>query len=300
MPEGAELPPAGSDPTPPPPFGYQQPTVPGYTGYAPTSAPSYGQQYSAGQAPPFPPAPLPWAPGPPVAKGPNRPGVVSLAFAAVAFLFAVVPPISGFTFVFAITAIVLAIVGLTRKGKRKKAAIAGLIVAVLAWLISIVVFSSFVFANAEESSSVGPGSSKEAPAEDPSAEEEPATIVEDLSAYTEIDARDYALLVKDPDAQVGKNFIVYGSIWQFDSASGKCSFLVATETTAMEDSWEYSTDAMVWGGDGESDCALLDPIIEGDVVKMWVTNMGSYSYDTQIGGNNTVPEFEVKQIEVIS
>ncbi|WP_354497841.1 hypothetical protein [Mycetocola sp. 2940] len=234
--------------------------------------------------------------------------MVAVVFGVLAFLFAVIPPIAGFTFVFAITAIVLALVGMARKGRRKGLSLAALILGVVAWLVSIVVFITFIGANAENSGSVSSQSSSqesveespEEPVEEAAPEQEqPAPVPEDLSAYVEIPERDFALLVKDPDAAVGKNLVVYGSVWQFDAASGKCSFLASTASALMESDWEYSQDVMAFGGDGESDCPLLAPVVEGDVVKMWVTNTGSYSYDTQIGGNTTVPLFEVKQVEVL-
>lgn len=128
---------------------------------------------------------------------------------------------------------------------------------------------------------------------------EPAPVAVDPSAFPEIAERDYALLVKDPDSAIGQSFIVYGTIWQFDAASGQCSFLAATAPTVMADAWEYPTDVMVFGGDGDTDCALLDPIVQDDTVKMWVTNSGSYDYETQAGGTATVPLFEVVQIEVL-
>lgn len=256
---------------------------------------------------PYPGGPLQWEATPPEPKGRNRMGLVAFIFAIVSLMLAIIPPLSGFTFIFAITAIVLAIVGLVRR-RRKGLSTAALVIGILAWVISIAVFSSYITGLGADADKGSSESTAQEPTDEDSVEgttepapvvEEPAPVAEDLSAYAEMPERDYALLVKDPDATVGQNFIVYGSIWQFDAASGKCSFLAATAPAAMENDWEYPTDAMVFGGDGETECPLLGPIVEGDVVKMWVTNDGSYSYDTQIGGNTTVPLFEVKQIEVL-
>jgi hypothetical protein len=325
-PHGAPFAPDNVPVPPVPPMYSQQPVA----GQVNAGVPAYGQPVhsapapsghapaapAVGQAPPppypgavFPGGPMPFAPTPPTNRGANRLGVVALIFAGVSFLLAVIPPISFLTFVFAITAIVLAIIGLTRKGKPKGLSKAALILGIVAWLISMVVFPVFIGANAGDDDDDSSGSSSQAPvdeaAEEPAEGSAPEVVEdevpapEDLSAYAEIPERDFALLIKDPDSSVGKNLIVHGSIWQFDAASGKCSFLASTASTLMESDWEYSEDVMVYGGDGESDCALLDPVVEGDVVKMWVTNTGSYSYDTQIGGNTTVPLFEVKQIEVL-
>ncbi len=41
---------------------------------------------------------------------------------------------------------------------------------------------------------------------------------------------------------------------------------------------------------------MLEDYVTDDVVFMKVVSLGSYSYDTQNGGNTTVPMFEVKAI----
>jgi hypothetical protein len=43
----------------------------------------------------------------------------------------------------------------------------------------------------------------------------------------------------------------------------------------------------------------LDDLVEGDVFKSSVTVLGHLSYDTQVGGNTTVPELQVGKIKVI-
>jgi hypothetical protein len=45
------------------------------------------------------------------------------------------------------------------------------------------------------------------------------------------------------------------------------------------------------------DAARLAPFVESDLVVVNVTGAGSYSYDTQSGGNTTVPLFEVHSIK---
>jgi hypothetical protein len=67
------------------------------------------------------------------------PGLVALILAAVAFVTAVLPFTAGFAWLPAVAAIVLAIVGLTRRGRPKGTSIAGLIVGIVAWLVAIVV-----------------------------------------------------------------------------------------------------------------------------------------------------------------
>jgi len=41
---------------------------------------------------------------------------------------------------------------------------------------------------------------------------------------------------------------------------------------------------------------ILTNVVEGDLVTMYVEVIGAYSYDTQIGSNTTVPQFQVNII----
>ena len=41
---------------------------------------------------------------------------------------------------------------------------------------------------------------------------------------------------------------------------------------------------------------ILTNVVKGDLVTMHVEVIGAYSYDTQIGGNTTVPQFQVNII----
>lgn len=82
------------------------------------------------------PAPPPTGSGP---SGSNIFGVIALALGALGFVTAVIPVASGFTWLLVLPALVLAIIGLTRRGRPKGLALAGLIIGVVAWLVAIVV-----------------------------------------------------------------------------------------------------------------------------------------------------------------
>ena len=47
----------------------------------------------------------------------------------------------------------------------------------------------------------------------------------------------------------------------------------------------------------EGKASKLEDLVEDDVFKATVTMVGSYSYDTQAGGNTTVPELQVDSIK---
>jgi rubredoxin len=109
--------------------------------------------------------------------------------------------------------------------------------------------------------------------------------------YAKLTSRQWAKIVKDPDAYTGKTYQVWGCIWQFDAATGTDSFL-AYASFQKEPYWYL---------DGENasftaDLINLSDFVEDDVVVMNVTVDGSYSYDTQAGGNTTVPSFFIEKI----
>ena len=107
--------------------------------------------------------------------------------------------------------------------------------------------------------------------------------------------RQWAKVVKNPDKYKGKRYIIYGEVNQFDSATGDSNFLADTanhDTT----SYGYFDGENSWM---EGKASKLEDLVEDDVFKATVTVVGSYSYDTQVGGNTTVPQLHVDSIKQI-
>jgi hypothetical protein len=289
-----------SDVPPPPPAG-QTPQP----GDLPTSLPAET------------PAAAAVAPAPPAGNPKPRPGrvlaIVAFVLAIVGFLFAVIPPIAFLTFLFAITAVVLGIVSLARRSLGKPFAIVAVIVGGLAWLISIPVALSGVALQkgieagkegaAPSSVSAPPAASStpKTPATKAPATKAPATqappAAPDLSAYAPISDHDFALIVKDPDASKGKKVVVFGVVTQFDAASGPCDFLADTAATQQSDSFSYTQNT--WVHASKAQCAQLADVVQGDHLQITADVLGSKSYDTQAGGNTTVPELGVEKVDVL-
>lgn len=122
----------------------------------------------------------------------------------------------------------------------------------------------------------------------------------DKAQYVTLNDREFGLIGKDPDAHVGKKVVLYSDIFQFDSFTGKCAFMANSSNAIQEYSFDYTQNTAGFAGDGETDCPILDDIIEGDVVKVWATVSGSYDYETQIGGSTTALLVQVDAIEYIS
>lgn len=109
--------------------------------------------------------------------------------------------------------------------------------------------------------------------------------------YKKLSMRSWRKVVKAPDDYIGRTYQVWGCIWQFDAATGPESFLAQAAPKRLD----------YWYSDGENasftgDADRLSDFVEGDIVVMNVTVAGSYSYDTQAGGNTTVPSFLVNKV----
>ncbi|MFF0284508.1 DUF2510 domain-containing protein [Rhodococcus aetherivorans] len=117
----------------------------------------------------------------------------------------------------------------------------------------------------------------------------------DPNTYEWISERDFALIAKNPSTAVGRKIVLFGRVYQFDSATGTGAFLAYTEPVQGNSKYDYDQNTWV----NAHDPTILEPVVEDDIVKMYVEVKGAYSYDTQIGGNTTVPEVTVNIIEVV-
>lgn len=117
------------------------------------------------------------------------------------------------------------------------------------------------------------------------------------SSYSTLTERQWKKIVRDPDRFAGKGVIVYANVFQFDAATGRKAFL-AYASNQDETSYGF------W--DGDDTVAFVSPdrrtvrnVVEDDVVRVKAVVDSSYSYETQIGGNTTVPLLYIDKIQVI-
>jgi hypothetical protein len=116
--------------------------------------------------------------------------------------------------------------------------------------------------------------------------------------YEKLNARDLALISKNPDSHLGRQVKVYANITQFDAATGDCIFRGNTAHTNMADSWDYEHNSLFMG-EGGIGCEPLTEYVADDEVLVLATVGPSFSYDTQIGGSTTVPTYFVDGIELV-
>lgn len=107
-------------------------------------------------------------------------------------------------------------------------------------------------------------------------------------SYEQLGDRDWALLVKAPDNYFGNAYVVWACVTQFDAATGEDTFR-AQASYANQTYWHSDGDNVLFTGT----VADFSNVVEGDLVSMNTVSLGSFSYDTQVGGNTTVPWFKV-------
>jgi hypothetical protein len=110
-------------------------------------------------------------------------------------------------------------------------------------------------------------------------------------SYATLSSRQWARLVKSPDNYIGDTYRIWACITQFDAATGDDTFR-AQGSYKKETYWYSDGDNALFTGDSSD----LADFVQDDIVVMNVTVLGSYTYDTQIGGSTTVPSFIVDKI----
>lgn len=112
--------------------------------------------------------------------------------------------------------------------------------------------------------------------------------------YRGITQREYALIVKDPDAHEGEGLIVYGVVEQADSATGRFELRLDTSAVAQRDAYDYEHNTLV----STTDDDMFADVVQGDLVTLHAEVVGTYTYETTLGGEMTVPHLNVGIIEV--
>lgn len=113
-------------------------------------------------------------------------------------------------------------------------------------------------------------------------------------SYKTLSERQWKLIAKNPDAYIGRTYVVFGRVTQFDAATGVDTFRANVAHRRMADEYDYETNTLLTGS-----AADLDDLVEDDIFRANVTVLSAFSYDTQIGGETTVPLLQVDSIKVL-
>ena len=110
---------------------------------------------------------------------------------------------------------------------------------------------------------------------------------------------------RNPDAFEGDCLHMFARIVQFDSATGPCSFHARVAAEHASSLGGYDVRSAFGYEDSPllstlvQDCPDLDGVSNNDIVEVWATGLGSYSYDTAIGGSSVVPSFKIDTVELV-
>lgn len=116
----------------------------------------------------------------------------------------------------------------------------------------------------------------------------------DKGEYREVTEREYKQIAKDPGEHEGERIILYGVITQADDITGDKALRASTGAEPTLFDWDYDVNAVLAVEDG----TILEDVVEDDRVKLWVEVAGDFSYETELGGELTVPLLSVGVLEV--
>ena len=119
------------------------------------------------------------------------------------------------------------------------------------------------------------------------------------AAYQVLDAREFAKVVKDPDAAKGRLLTLYGRVIQFDTATGPERFLCycSGEPVIKKDGpkmLQYSENRACVRGSRD----VLADVVDGDFFEAGASIVGVFSYENGLGSSVKCPEFVIGKIAV--
>lgn len=105
----------------------------------------------------------------------------------------------------------------------------------------------------------------------------------------------YDELSKDPDALFGARYTSRAEVFQYDARTGPDSLLVSV-TVENPGRFEFWTDNVLLL---LPDASLGAGIDQDDIIEFWGTVSGAFTYETAIGGSNTVPSVLVRYLSLV-
>ncbi|MFI5697041.1 hypothetical protein ACIA58_34615 [Kribbella sp. NPDC051586] len=138
------------------------------------------------------------------------------------------------------------------------------------------------------------------PAAKPTADSSPkptaAPKTSSKTTFKKLTARQWAKIAKSPDDHIGESYVVYGRVTQFDAATGEDAFRADVDGVKHKVSYgfvDYPTNTVLTNLSAD-----VSDVVEDDLFQANVQILGSLSYDTQIGGETTVPNLSVISLKV--
>lgn len=102
----------------------------------------------------------------------------------------------------------------------------------------------------------------------------------------------YPQLVKDPSSLQGTVLSYKAQVFQYDSRTTTSHMIVSV----TDDGYGFWSDNVFL----DLNPSIAASITQKDVIQFWGSVVGAYSYQTAMGGQNTVPEIKVMYMNLIS
>jgi hypothetical protein len=101
----------------------------------------------------------------------------------------------------------------------------------------------------------------------------------------------YNQLVKDPGSLTGRVVTYKGQVFQYDSNTTTSHMIISV----TDDGYGYWSDNL-WV---DVDPAAAQNVFQKSVIQVWGTVVGAYTYTTTQNGKLTIPEVDVKYVQLI-
>jgi hypothetical protein len=108
-----------------------------------------------------------------------------------------------------------------------------------------------------------------------------------------VTGRQWAKIARAPEKYVGKAYVVYGYVTQFDSATGDDAFRANVDGVRHTDEWEYETNSIL-SSDGNIN---LDDLVKDDHFRAEVLVAGEFSYESTMGADLAVPHLIITKLK---
>lgn len=116
--------------------------------------------------------------------------------------------------------------------------------------------------------------------------------------FKKITAREWGQIVRNPDAHAGEAYVVYGYVTQADAATGDEAIRASVDGVRHrgEYGWlDYEDNTMLSDGGAPG----FADLVNDDIFQAHVVVLGSFDYETALGGETTVPLLDVHKVKVI-
>ncbi|MEU5553850.1 MULTISPECIES: hypothetical protein [unclassified Micromonospora] len=177
-----------------------------------------------------------------------------------------------------------------RKNQSTLLWIVGAVVVLLLLCCGIGAVGALLYAvqsNQVAESAVSPSSSQPPTATPMTAAPTPSDI------YVTFTQRQWKLLAERPNDYIGRTFVVYGQVTQFDDATGEDTFAARVGPRRTTDEGGYDTTMLLDG-----DPKLLRSLAEGEEFQAEVMLLGTYLYSPPTGGPlRNVPWLVVRSLQ---